>query len=111
MFQIVDEIEVTWPVKVQVPTDGGAHQEQVFTARFKIIDTDEEEQAVERGRRSNRALINKALVGWGDDVAGPDGKPLKFSEDARAALIKIPYVATALVLAYYEAAAGAPAKN
>ena len=102
------EEPIQWPVKVDIPVDGGEIEEQTFTAHFQLLDQDEIDKAAAEG---DVKFIERILVGWGDDVKGPDGKKIPFGEEPRIAMSKIPHIRKAIVRAYYDMANGVARKN
>ena len=111
-FVLAEEVVVEWPVSINVPQDGGSHQTQRFTAKFKIIGTRRAEEIMEANRETaDAALLAEVFVGWGEDVTDEDGNPLEFTEARRDIFLERPYATLALVRAYFHAATGAKAKN
>lgn len=109
MFKIKHNSDFTWPVKVQVPTDG-RHQEQQFTARFKVVERSRFEDISSGDATAETALLREVLLGW-EGVADESGEALPFSEQVRDQLLEIPYVRTAVVEAFFEGIAGRKRKN
>jgi hypothetical protein len=113
MFNIAKTVsDYTWPVQVQLPTDGGRHTTETFDARFKRIsqtDVQELKSAIQAGTITDVELCSQVLVGWEGIKAGED--PVPYSESARAQLLDIPGVAYAVVMAFLESIAGAKRKN
>lgn len=103
MFKIEKALTVKWPVTVNIPRDGGRTTKATFNADFKLLEQDELDAVMEHG--GDREIGCAVLVGW-DGVADDNGAPIAFSEDARDALLKIPYVRAALVGAYFQCASG-----
>jgi len=99
----------SWPVKVQVPADGGVYVEQRFSARFRLTPA-QQAGALLLEDPSGRALIRHALVGW-SEVVDDAGKEVAFSAEAAELMLGIPYVFTALAASYSDSVAGAPRKN
>ena len=111
-FVMIHSRLVWWPVKVQVPLDGGGSETQDFEARFKLLGQDEY-QAIYREHgplAADKPLLRKVVVDW-RGIAGADGDPLSHDEEALEALIDITCVRLALARAYVEAENGGPAKN
>lgn len=108
MFRLMQPMEpCEWPVTVPVPQHGGRVAKHRFTAHFAYLPADEIGPASEAG---DEAFVARVLVGW-DGVQDEHGEPLPFSAEARAALIQIPYVRRALVMAWHEFIAGRAAGN
>lgn len=112
MFKIVQNPTYTWPVTVELPTDGGKTEKATFDAEFKRLTqsrVDEIRQAVERGEMRDADLAREALVGWSGVVDGDGLVP--YSEKARDQLLDIPMVSTAVVMALLGSLSGAKRKN
>lgn len=112
MFKIVQNPTYSWPVTVELPTDGGKTEKATFDAEFKRLTqsrVDEIRQAVERGEMRDADLAREALVGW-SGVVDADG-PVPYSEKARDQLLDIPMVSTAIVMALLNSLSGARRKN
>ncbi len=90
--------EANWPVKVQVPQDGGGVEEQEFTARFRTLTPAERD--VTAGRHLEQLKLALMQV-EGDDVTA----------DMFELLIGRGYVLTALLKARTGFEIGSPAKN
>lgn len=89
----------SWPVHVEVPTEGGWDAKS-FTAVFKLAPTDfldDVEADAQVGER-----VREHWVGWGPDVVDGQGEPIPFSEEARDALFRRPDVRRAVVNAYLQ---------
>lgn len=112
MFKIVQNPTYSWPVTVELPTDGGKTEKATFDAEFKRLTqtrVDEIKKAVERGEMTDADLAREALVGWSGVVDG-DGQ-VPYSEKARDQLLDIPMVSTAIVMALLGSLNGAKRKN
>lgn len=107
-FVLTTNRTVKWPVTVKVPRDGGSTADQKFTAVFEILDKDQIDGLCPE--KIDEALLARAFVGW-DGIKDEAGNAVEFSEDTKAAVIKIPFVCLALLQAYGEAANGRRAKN
>lgn len=95
--------EANWPVRVPVPQDGGVVETQEFLARFRLLS--EEEMEAVKASEDPDAFQMAFWIG----LAGED-KDEFTPELVKAALGRI-YVRQALLKAYYDFAAGIPAKN
>lgn len=112
MFKIVQNPTYSWPVTVELPTDGGKTEKATFDAEFKRLTqsrVDEIRQAVERGEMRDSDLAREALVGWSGVVDADAQVP--YSEKARDQLLDIPMVSTAIVMALLGSLNGAKRKN
>jgi hypothetical protein len=102
-FVLQSERVVSWPVKVQMPVDGGTFEAAEFTMRFRLL-------SIEPGTVFDDAFVRGAIVGW-SDVHTEAGENLQFSAEALNQLLKIAYVRSAVTRAFAEAQFGAKAKN
>jgi hypothetical protein len=112
MFKIVQNPTYSWPVSVELPSDGGKTEKATFDAEFKRLTqsrVEEIRQAVERNEMRDVDLAREVLVGWSGVVDG-DGQ-VPFSESAKQQLLDIPMVATAIVTALLGSISGARRKN
>lgn len=107
MFKFVAEQTFTHTVKVMVPVDGG-FDEQSFKATFRVEDVEKLAGIQEEGGQAE--VLRRVIVDL-DEVAGPDGAPLPYSDKLRDQLIGVPYVRIALFLTYVEAVSKARAGN
>ncbi|AFT79036.1 hypothetical protein AMBLS11_12315 [Alteromonas macleodii str. 'Black Sea 11'] len=110
MFKLVKQIErLEWPVKVVAPAPGGKTETHTFTAFFKILPQKEYDKAL-REAKSDSAFVAKFLTGW-EGVNDHNDEPLAFSKKALNDMCEFPFVRTAIIKAYNEAASGAAVKN
>jgi hypothetical protein len=112
MFKIETSPEYSWPVAVELPTDGGRTEKATFDAKFKRLTQsriDEIRKAVESGEMRDADLAREAMVGWSGVVDGNGEVP--YSEAARDQLLEIPMVSTAIVMALLGSISGAKRKN
>lgn len=112
MFKLEKPSEITWPVTVNVPRDGGTTTKAVFTGKFKIL-PGAEFNAIYSGGGNDEDLCRNVVTGWGPDVSDQEGNPLPFNDENINKMIAIPYVRSGLVAAYLELSQGrkAAAKN
>ncbi len=112
MFKIENPKEISWPVTVNVPRDGGNTTKSVFTGKFSVI-TSAEFAAIYANGGNDEDLIHNVFKGWGDDICDEFGSPLEFTEDNLNMVIAKPYVRNGIVAAYLEISQGkkATAKN
>lgn len=96
MLRIVKDPRFTHPVAVQVPVDGG-HQEQTFSATFRVIPYAEAEELV---RADIEAFFDRVLVSCGD-IEDENGNPLPWDGELRDRLLALRYVQLGLVAAYF----------
>lgn len=102
-----------WPVRVQIPKDGGGFETASFDAVFKRVTRSEAEtlgNEVVAGEIEGIEAVRRILVGWSGVQDGAD--EVEFSETNRERLLEIPGVAVALFRTFMEATSGAAqAKN
>lgn len=112
-IQIVQPATFSWPVKVQLPRDGGGFESATFDAVFKRLTRSQAEemgQQVFAGQLAGVDAVRSILVGWSGVVDGSDAIP--FSETNRERLLEIPGTAVAIFAAFTDAMDGkARAKN
>lgn len=112
MFKIVTSPTYTWPVVVELPTDGGKTEKATFDAEFKRLTqtrVEEIRDAARRGEMGDAELVKEALVGWSGVV--DEKGPVPYSESARDQLLDIPTVAASIVLALMDSLSGIRRKN
>jgi hypothetical protein len=99
--------EVTWPVRISIPQDGGKVQNQDFDAKFEIISQAEHDDVLKGGGD----MLARVWTG-AQRLVGEDGKsPVEFSEEIKAELLDVSYFRTGLASAYYEAFYGRKAER
>ena len=104
MFILNTDRIVTWPVEVQVPIDGGRHEQHRFTASFRLL-TQSEYDAVYSHGGQDGDLLRRVVAGFdGVDIEG--GRPATLDM-----LLDVPCVRRALVFAYIDCVSGAKRKN
>jgi hypothetical protein len=107
-FVLTKKRTVLWPVKIDIPTDGGNTIEGEFSVVFEILQQHEYDALF----NSDIKFLMRVVVGFGDDLQGEDGQPLEFNEYNKAMLIKSePFIRVGLINAYHAAAAGIASKN
>ena len=105
MFKLEKPKEITWPVTVSVPRDGGNTVKQVFTGKFKMI-SGGEFNAIYKNGGTDEDLVRAVLIGWGPDLCDEAENPLEFYDDNLNLIISIPYIRSAIVDAYLELSHG-----
>lgn len=110
MFKLVMKPEVTWPVVVHAPADGGGVEKlPAFEVRFRLM-TDEERKPYDG--QGYDVLLRDVVIGWNEgQIADADGKPLTFSKAALDRLLVIPYVANSMFTAWARACSATREKN
>jgi len=112
MFKIEKPKEISWPVIVSIPRDGGNTTKATFTGKFKLL-TSAEFNAMYANGGNDEDLIRAVMTGWGDDLCDEFGAPMEFSETHLNMALTMPYVRNGIVAAYLELSQGrkAAAKN
>jgi hypothetical protein len=96
-----------WPIKVEIPVDGGKFETQTFDAVFKKMSRSAFNKTVDEG---DDALIDAILQGW-DGIKDEEGKDIPFTEKSKKEICDDHAIVKALISAYAESVVGAPAKN
>lgn len=109
MFKITQSTSYTWPISVNLATDGGKFETQTFDGKFKRLGTERLEQ-IREAVKSDKDFAEQVLEGW-DGVTDGDGQAVPFSHGALQQLLDIPGVATAVVVAFLDSLAGLKRKN
>ena len=118
MFTVPDENEEIlikdWPVIINVPQDGGVVAKHEIRADFALLPQDKIDEQIEASRESNGnadiGILEQVLRKLGG-FQDKSGNKLEYSVELQTRVIKIPYVRSALVNAYFEAAGGKKAKR
>jgi hypothetical protein len=112
MFKVEKPKDITWPVTVSVPRDGGNTVKATFTGKFKVL-TGAEFSAIYNNGGSDEDLVRNVLVGWNSDLCDEDGVPIDFNGENVNLVASVPYIRAAIVAAYLELSYGkkAGAKN
>ncbi|MEN9671434.1 MAG: hypothetical protein RL018_1711 [Pseudomonadota bacterium] len=122
MFKLANNESFTYPVTVEVNSNGGAIRKDKFTATFKRLGTSEVttwvDRLVEAGRQgldslfqTQRELAQEVVINW-QDVVGDDGAPVTFSPERLAEALEIHPVPSSIANAWMEAVSGgAKTKN
>lgn len=125
MFTLKTDHSYDWPVRVKVPQDGGTFKTHVFTARFQIlpqeeidrilrigpVDSGDDDFGDSDGEQLDMSLLERVLVGWGEDVKDEDGNAIPFDDESRRALLGVPYVRLAVSRAFFGSISGDAARR
>jgi hypothetical protein len=112
MFKISQSQTYTWPVSVNIPTNGGQFDRQTFDGEFKRLSDSRLKEIrgkVESDQMTDADFVREVMVGWSGVTDGDADVP--FSQSTLAQLLEIPGVAGAVVLAVIESLAGLKRKN
>ena len=102
----------SWPVKVELPTDGGRVDVQTFDATFKRLSQTRVNELIEgaqAGAITDRQVCVEIVTGWAGVL--DDGADVPFSASALASLLDVPGVERGILQAWFESLAGAKRKN
>lgn len=110
MFKIKQSSSYTWPVKFDVPIDGGTFRPETFDAEFRRIPQSGFKALLE-ALKPDAEACREVLIGW-KGVIGEDGQEMQYSESARDNLLEVPLVAGAIISAFIDSYTGrAKVKN
>jgi hypothetical protein len=112
MFKISQNPTYTWPVNVELPTDGGRVEKATFDVEFKRLTQtrlNEIKTAIESNQITDNELAREVMTGW-SGITDADGV-VPYSEAARDQLLDIPLVSASIVMALFSSIAGAKRKN
>lgn len=97
-----------WPVKYDLPIDGGQTSPQTFDAKFKRIPQSKIEKILAEDWPAKQ-ICHEVLVGWRG--VEDNGSEMPYSEGARDRLLEVALVAGAITAAWMGSLSGAKAKN
>jgi hypothetical protein len=99
---------ISWPCTISVPQDNGERQDQLVTARFKLMASDEVQKYFDALARlsepkhpwGNVAFLQDALTGFEglQDESGTEAD----NEAAKTLLLSLPYAVDGLVRGYFD---------
>lgn len=113
LLKINRERIVRWPVRVAVPRADGSAEADTLTieAEFRLLTRSEMKAIASASDEESRTLLAERVVGW-SGVADADDAPLPCTPETVAAVLDVPYLAAALMLALVDASnGGACVKN
>ncbi|MXS82276.1 phage tail assembly chaperone [Nitrosomonas oligotropha] len=105
MFKVEKPKDITWPVTVSIPRDGGNAVKATFTGKFKILPS-AEFNAIYNNGGSDEDLICNVMTGWNSDLCDEDGNSMEFNEENLSLIASVPYIRSAIVSAYLELSNG-----
>lgn len=115
----------SWPVRIQLPADGGKREKSSFDALFKRLPqsrineiqqlVQQRIKAAERGEEldngvTDQTIAAEILVGWAG-ILDADGDDVPYSEAVKAQLLDVPMMADALIEAYFTSLVELKRKN
>lgn len=113
MFRLSNNEVYFWPVKIEVPVDGGRFEKQVFDAQFKRISQSrlkEVSTMIQEEKMSDVELCREILVGW-KGVVGDNNLPVDFSPTNLDLLLENHMAVQAVAKSFFESISGTKAKN
>jgi hypothetical protein len=96
-----------WPVTVEIPSDGGKFEKQLFNVTFKRLGRSEFTKLADKG---DVELLEAVLEGW-DEIVDEDGAAVPFTAANLKGFLDDPYFCRGVVKAYLESLDGAQVKN
>ena len=107
MFRLIDKHQVTWPVTVPMPIDGGKVQKHKLDVVFEILPRDQVD-----GIPNTDELLDRVVIQVKTPIGAETGdEPIAIEGEIRKRFLAIPYVRAALLEAYAQAAAGREAQQ
>src|SRR5690349_19181307 len=112
MFKQSQSQTYTWPVTFELPASGGKFEKHTFDAEFKRLPQSRLREIQTAGSEAadDVTFAQEILVGW-KGVQDESGQEVPFSVGARDAVLDVPGVATAVVLAFIQSIHGGKRKN
>lgn len=102
-----------WPVRIDVPADGGRFKRETFEVEFESIAQSELEKLTQQAAEEtikNIDFARRVVVGW-REIIDDEGNEMPFSTSSFEQILDVPMVAGAIASAYFESVAGRQAKN
>lgn len=112
MFKIDQSSFYSWPVKIEIPSDGGKFENHSFDGHFKRLSQkriSEINKLAEAGELTDMDLAKEVLVGWKGIMDGEE--PIPYSEEAKEKVLNVALVSLAIAKAFFESLSGAKRKN
>lgn len=113
MFVLKQSSSYKWPVKLELPVDGGTFSRYTFDAEFKRLPESRIKdigKAIDANEVTDIDMAREVLLGW-QGIQDKDGNEFPFSEQNRETLLDISGVGKAVVISFFESLAGAKRKN
>ncbi len=140
MFVLTEKPSFTAPISFHIPADGGKTQKVDFSVSFRFLPADEVKELFRRldaqklltaarqkrldadpegalhtdqeaDEITDREIIERVLIGFGDDLKGEDRKPLPFTPDNLDRLLRVHGAQQAIVESFFKHHFQAPEKN
>lgn len=110
MFKIEKKDSIRWPVKVDVPRDGGKTTAATFYVTWRWLLQSEIEAVARRTGGYDAEFIAEVAIEW-DGLQDSDGAPMPFTVENLARMTDLGYVRVAMINSFYQAMSGARLKN
>lgn len=111
MFIFAPLTEITWPVTIRVPMDGGKFNDVEVSIRYKRFTSTEQTALIAECKNAGE-LLKKVVVGWGpEDFGNQDGAYIEFSEENLESMVDVDYICRAFRDGFFNANAGVLEKN
>ena len=113
MFNIDLTDSYTFPIVVEIASDGGRYDKLTFDATFKRFEADEVAEIMRQirdGETTDKEVGSKILVGW-KGIVDKSGQAVPFSEGAREVVFNKIGVLPAVIRTWAESLRGVKAKN
>jgi len=107
MLKRAKKREITWPVTVNVPQDGGTVKPYVIDVKFAPLNEEETAKAI----GESKDILDVVVIGW-DKYMEEDGTtPIAFNDETKKEFLNVPYHRVALFGAYGEIQNGRGARK
>jgi hypothetical protein len=113
MFVLKKIDSYLWPVKIELPKDGGSYHKHTFQALFKRIPQSELKKLIEgevEKAPTDNEFCKAVMIGW-KDIKDEESNDVEYSEENLEKLLEIPMVAKTIVTTYLDSIAGSKVKN
>lgn len=106
MFKITQAPQYIWPVKVDIPADGGKFTTATCRAKFNVLPQSRiDEYLAARNADAERELLVEAVAEL-FDLGDEQGQAVAYTDEVKLQLLEKPYFRTALVRAFFESITG-----
>src|SRR3546814_273597 len=100
MFKLADKPTFRHVVTAMVPIDGG-FREETFAVTYNAIPAEDVDQFDTGTVKGSTAFLRRVIFSL-DDIAGPDGKALPYSDELRDEVIRFPWARRAIAAGYFD---------
>jgi hypothetical protein len=98
-------VTYSWPVKIQLPKDGGEFEEQSFEAVFKRIKQSEINDLLAGEGATDRKFCEAVMAGW-NGILDESHNAIAFTSESLGEFLDVPGVTKAIVVAFLESVVG-----